>query len=380
MTRAFSVRAAVIAVALVVSLQAVTAASADPSELSNKRAEAARVLDEIRAIDSEVSHATEAYNLATIRLDDIAADRRRNARMLKIAHGSLRHAQQTLAERAVTLYTSGGGDSALEIILGAQNIGDLLERLDAADRVSEHDSRVLGSVKKFRAQVQQQRAQLARAYARQTSVVQQRAAAKQRIEERLSQRQTLLASIKSEIVRIEREEAARQAELRRQAAARVAAQRQASRATAAAVEPTSAPAESTASAAPESAAPEVAAGAPAARYGGVVGIAMKYLGIPYKWGGASPSTGFDCSGLVMYVYAQVGVSLPHYTGSLWNMGSPVSRGDLQPGDLVFFNGLGHMGLYIGGNQMIHAPHTGDVVKISPLTGWYDQTYVGARRL
>jgi cell wall-associated NlpC family hydrolase len=62
------------------------------------------------------------------------------------------------------------------------------------------------------------------------------------------------------------------------------------------------------------------------------------------------------------------------------MGSAVSRGDLQPGDLVFFNGLGHMGIYIGGNQMIHAPHTGDVVKISSLSGWYDQTYVGARRI
>jgi cell wall-associated NlpC family hydrolase len=107
---------------------------------------------------------------------------------------------------------------------------------------------------------------------------------------------------------------------------------------------------------------------------------MRYLGVPYRWGGASPSTGFDCSGFTMYVYAQIGVSLPHYTGSQWNMGSPVSRGDLQPGDLVFFNGLGHMGIYVGGNNFIHAPHTGDVVKISSMTGWYDSTYVGARRL
>ena len=107
---------------------------------------------------------------------------------------------------------------------------------------------------------------------------------------------------------------------------------------------------------------------------------MRYLGVPYKWGGASPSTGFDCSGFVMYVYAQVGVSLPHYTGSMWGMGSAVSRGDLQPGDLVFFNGLGHMGIYIGGNSFIHAPHTGDVVKISSMSGWYSQTYMGARRI
>jgi cell wall-associated NlpC family hydrolase len=82
----------------------------------------------------------------------------------------------------------------------------------------------------------------------------------------------------------------------------------------------------------------------------------------------------------MYVYAQMGVSLPHYTGAQWNVGVPVSRGDLQPGDLVFFDGLGHVGIYVGGGSFIHAPHTGDVVKISSMTGWYASTYVGARRI
>ena len=125
---------------------------------------------------------------------------------------------------------------------------------------------------------------------------------------------------------------------------------------------------------------EDAAPAPPSRHGGVVGIAMQYLGVPYRWGGESPS-GFDCSGLIVYVYRQVGVSLPHYTGALWGQGVPVSRGDLQPGDLVFFNGLGHAGIYAGGGSFVHAPHTGDVVKVSSLSdSWYASTYMGARRI
>ena len=83
----------------------------------------------------------------------------------------------------------------------------------------------------------------------------------------------------------------------------------------------------------------------------------------------------------MYAYARVGVSLPHNAAMQYGYGSPVSRAMLAPGDLVFFNGLGHVGIYIGGGQFIHAPHTGDVVKISSLSdSWYSSTYYGARRL
>jgi peptidoglycan DL-endopeptidase CwlO len=125
--------------------------------------------------------------------------------------------------------------------------------------------------------------------------------------------------------------------------------------------------------------PEGSTIAPPNVHGGVVGIAMRYLGVPYVWGGSSPR-GFDCSGLVVYAFAQIGISLPHSTYALWNVGTAVSRDQLQPGDLVFFSGLGHMGIYIGGGQFIHAPHTGDVVKISSMSGYYASAYVGARRV
>jgi peptidoglycan hydrolase-like protein with peptidoglycan-binding domain len=110
-------------------------------------------------------------------------------------------------------------------------------------------------------------------------------------------------------------------------------------------------------------------------------IARRYLGIPYRWGGASPATGFDCSGFVMYVYAKVGVSLPHNAAAQYRYGRPVSRAHLAPGDLVFFNGLGHNGIYLGGGRFIHSPHAGDVVKISSIhSSWYASRWVGARRL
>jgi cell wall-associated NlpC family hydrolase len=108
-------------------------------------------------------------------------------------------------------------------------------------------------------------------------------------------------------------------------------------------------------------------------------IALHYLGVPYLWGGSTPS-GFDCSGLVMYVYAQLGISLPHYTVAQWNATLPISTSEMQPGDLVFFDGLGHVGIYIGGGQFVHAPHTGTVVQVASITGYYASNLVGARRV
>jgi cell wall-associated NlpC family hydrolase len=112
-----------------------------------------------------------------------------------------------------------------------------------------------------------------------------------------------------------------------------------------------------------------------------VQIAMGELGVPYVWGGASPS-GFDCSGLTMWVYAQLGIQLGHFTGSQWDAGVHVARDQLAPGDLVFFEpGIGHVGIYIGGDEFIHAPHTGTVVQISSLSdAWYAAEYQGAVRV
>ena len=116
--------------------------------------------------------------------------------------------------------------------------------------------------------------------------------------------------------------------------------------------------------------------------GGVSSIALQYLGVPYVWAGATPS-GFDCSGLVQYVFAQLGVPLPHNAAAQWHDPRAVSvpRNDLQPGDLVFFNKLDHVGIYIGYGYFVDAPHTGTDVRIDSLSeGWYSANYDGAKRI
>jgi len=100
---------------------------------------------------------------------------------------------------------------------------------------------------------------------------------------------------------------------------------------------------------------------------GVVHDALKFLGVPYVWGGATPS-GFDCSGLVLYVYARYGVAFPHFAAYQAQMGTPVGVADLQPADLIFFgNPIHHVVIYAGNGLVVQAPHTGDVVKVSRLS-------------
>src|SRR5215218_3614249 len=356
--------------AIAAALAFVGSGAADPPAIAQKEAEQQQVLAQVHAIDIELERAAEAFNGATYRLDQIRADIAENRARLRFAQQNYRRAQH-----------------------------------QASARISEQDARIAHEVEVYRAEVRRRERQLEAAEAAQRQEVARRAAERDAIAAKLAERRQLLATIGTELERLRAAERERQARLEEQARQRLAEERrqrqaQASQPSQPEQQPTQTESTST-QAAPEPApepepapSPDSSGGSssgstssggssgggspPAPSHGGVVGIAMQYLGTPYVWGGASPS-GFDCSGFTMYVYAQVGVSLPHYAAAQYGMGTPVSRSSLAPGDLVFFNGLGHVGIYIGGNQMIHSPHTGDVVKISSLTGWYASTYVGARR-
>jgi cell wall-associated NlpC family hydrolase len=336
-------------------------AHADP--ISAKRAQAQTALDRLQQLDAAAQRANSRYQEANEKLRLVEHQLRVNRQALGVAHGNFRRAQHTLMQRLVAIYTSEDQQSSLAVIFGARSLDDLISRIETVNSVSKQNSALIHQVLSFQHQMIMRRGMLRRERVRQDRLVAARAAERNRIEAQRASAQRLYSSVRAQIQHMIASQQAAQAAAAR--AARAAATTQA--------------------AAPQGSfgvGNPVSSSIPGDRYSSVVGIAMQYLGVKYVWGGASPS-GFDCSGLVMYVYAQVGVSLPHYTVAQWNYPDAVSvpRNELEPGDLVFFAGLGHVGIYVGNGQFIHAPHTGDVVRIDSLSeGWYSSEYDGAKRI
>jgi cell wall-associated NlpC family hydrolase len=348
----------------IAALCAAASANATPGTVAAKQAQAQQVLAQIQQIDESMGAAVEQYNLANVRLAKIETDQRENRKQLKVTKANLKLAQASLAARLVTAYTTSQDDTTLSLLLGSTSFEDLLNRLEAVNSTSQQDASIVQQVASFKAAVQRHRAELSKAHSEQQTVVAQKAAQKQRIQSQLASRRQLLSSIKGEIQRIKAAEVAQQRQLEAAAQSRLSAGAQVP---------------ATEGVGISASTPEGSTVAPPGIHGGVVGIAMRYLGVPYVWGGSSPR-GFDCSGLVAYVFGQIGVSLPHSSYSQFAMGTAVSISQLQPGDLVFFTGASHVGIYIGGGQFIHAPHTGDVVKISSLSGYYSSNFAGGRRI
>ncbi len=343
-------------------------ATTEPAAIEAKRAEVAKIQSDLDAINTQVEVAAEAYNGARYELGQVTTRIDENTALTKQTERDLRETRRVLAERLRGLYATPE-PSLAEVLITSGSITAAADSIELLDRVGEQDAEVVGGLRDHRATLAKLRAELIEDKATAEDAVAAKERQKEKVESLLAQRRAVLDSASGELrglLRAEQEREARAAA----AAAEVARQRQAAAAVASSTPSTVAPTAGAPASTPSTPLPSGSGNAAAAS------VAMRYLGTPYVWGGAAPG-GFDCSGLASYAFAQIGKSVPHYTGAIWSAFPQVPSGQLQVGDLVFFHGLGHMGIYLGGDQFVHAPHTGDVVKVSQLSSY--SGYVGAVR-
>jgi len=327
--------ALILIASLLVLLSGSTLVRATPA-IDRAKAQAQALLNLIDKLDEELSAAAEDYNYANQELDDTQAKIKRTTANITKAEKDMRAAQDQLNERLINIYKSRNL-TMLDVILSTSSFTDLISRIDQMQRLGKQDSELIHQVEGYEQKVADRKAELDAEFKEQQAYADKAEAAKQKVLSQLEKQKKALKGKETQIAQLRKAEAARQAKLAAEARARQKFLR--------------------------------------SRPGIVIGTAMKYLGVPYVWGASSPS-GFDCSGLVKYCFAKVGVSLPHSSAMQYRYGTHVSRSQLKPGDLVFFyNPIHHVGIYIGNGNMINA--TGNHVQIG--TVWKSSFY-GATRL
>jgi cell wall-associated NlpC family hydrolase len=368
--------------ALVMVVAFVAAALAGPanaSKISDTRAQVRAIEQQLNAMDIKLEASIQAYDGAQQHLTDVRHQIARNTILLQVAKHNLKVSRARLAVFMVNAYKGTDvNDDPAAYVLGAGSFTDLITRVEDVQRIGASEHALLKQVTTAEHEISTRQAQLRSDERDAAKLVAQKRQQKAAIEAGLQQRRALLSNTKGELGHLLHERQVRQQQAAAAAAAALAQQQQQQAQQAA---PPSNGGGDTGSSGGGSSGGGTYNPPPAGTLGQqAAAIAQQYLGVPYVWGGASPS-GFDCSGLVVYVYGRLGVSLPHYTVSLWSSGAHVSRDQLAPGDLVFFYGLDHVGIYLGGGLFIHAPHTGTVVQISSLnSSWYSSAYDGAVRI
>jgi len=332
--------------------------------VADKRAEAARIAAQIDADNRQVDSLTARFEAAQLAASDVDARLAASMAALQVLKQRIAQTGVAVREMAVQEFIDGGPTSrAVNSMLGQ---GDL--RAVALAQLFEHvaiskTTDVLDASKAaqqdYQAGLSQLRAEQKRAHAAAADLQAARAAA----EGAVAQQQSHLAKVQGDLAALVAAERAR-LQAAREAQARAAAAQRPPR-------PMVIPRRTGPN--PSTTPTPAVDGNRAAT---AVAEAKRQLGKPYRWGGAGPDS-FDCSGLTMWAWRAAGVSLPHYSGAQYSETTHIPLSELQPGDLVFFyRDLSHVGIYVGGGQMIHAPHAGEVVQYSSIYSEGSPIYAG----
>ena len=312
-------------------------ASAATPAITTAAAELQALSDLVDELNGELGALAEDYNYANQQYEDIKVVADKVAAELARAEADLVKARERLSERLVSIYKAGD-ISTLEALLSLDSFSDVLGLVDGFRSVAQEDARLVDEIAAYKAEQATLQGKLDADLVKLQEYKDQAAAAQQKVQAQLKKQKQALKGKEVQLAQLRKAEAERQA--------RLAAQERARKIWL------------------------------ATRPGKVVSMARSYLGVRYVWGGSSPR-GFDCSGLVKYVYGKVGVKLPHSSRLQYTYGKPVSRANLRAGDLVFFyKPIHHVGIYIGDGKMIDA--NGTRVAISNV--FTRGNYTGARRV
>lgn len=313
-------------------------------ELAEKQKRLDEFTAQLDALDRELEIASEDYNAAVDRLSQMKSQVQVAQLDLDNARAAYALQNGILGERANSMYRDGS-IAGFEVLLDSKSVSDFVARMKFLNTIGLADADIADSLRSQKEAMEKQVVDLRNTETMAESLEFELKARQIEVMLRIQERQSMLAAAQKDLLQMLDQEAGRRSG--EESALLADALSGASKA-GIVVEP-----------------------------GSPVETALAYHGIPYLWGGETPS-GFDCSGLILYVYKQHGVKLPHYSGSQFQLGEKISPAALQPGDAVFFGSpIHHVGMYIGGGYYLHAPRTGDFVKISKLSGRRD--YAGGRR-
>jgi len=334
-------------------LTLVFASSSFASPVSSKKAQLRQVQAKLQTVYHQVDVAVEKYNQATTQLDTVTGQIKENERLLKVAEYNLQVANQQLSARAEDMYRARDV-GVVDVLMAANSFDDLVTQLDVMQRLGNSDVDTVKSIAAYQQDIKDRRVKLDADKKAAAKLVETAAQNKAKVEGLQNKLEQMTAGLKSEINRLQAQQAA---------AAKAAAD-------AAAAQNNNGGGGTSGGGGGTGVDPG------GSGHSAVVAIAQRYIGVPYVYGGASPS-GFDCSGLTMYCYAQIGIGLSHGATDQQHASAPVPISALQPGDLVFFGSAAysyHVGIYVGGGSMINAPHTGAVVSYGSIGG----AWIGGR--